>query len=107
MIDFIWDPSFKRSYKKNISRNSILKKKFWTALNAFSKNPFDARLKTHKLTGKLQGLWAFSIDYDCRVVFNFLDSNKLVLLIDIGSQRGGEFPSRAFAERDVARSVTG
>ena len=48
-----------------------------------TRNPFDARLRTHKLTGKLEGLWAFSVDYGCRVIFNFLKEGE-VLLIDVG-----------------------
>ena len=60
-------------------------KKFWNSLELFSNNPFDTRLKTHKLTGKLSGLWALSIDYDCRVVFKFTKETNEVLLIDIGS----------------------
>jgi len=39
---------------------------------------------THKLSGKLRGLWAFSCDYDCRVIFKFINKEN-VLLIDIGS----------------------
>jgi len=53
------------------------------AVKKFTNNPFDQQLKTHKLTGKLQGLWAFSVDYNCRVIFRFLGKNE-VLLIDIG-----------------------
>jgi len=49
----------------------------------FAKDPFQSRLRTHKLTGKLDGLWAFSVSYDCRVIFKFL-SKKEILLIDIG-----------------------
>ena len=71
MINLVWDPAFKRSYKKRISSDTLLKKKFWDALDLFSHHPFDARLKTHKLTGKLSGLCAFSIAYDCRIVFRF------------------------------------
>ena len=85
MTNLIWDASFKRSYKKRISNDILLKTKFWNAINLFATNPFDARLKTHKLTGKLSGLWAFSVAYDCRIVFKFLDENKTALLIDIGS----------------------
>lgn len=83
MIKIIWDQGFKRIYKKKIKNNNELKKRFWDAMEAFSKNPFSPRLKTHKLTGQLEGLWALSIDYDCRVVFQFIDKNE-VLLIDIG-----------------------
>ena len=85
MINLVWDSTFKRSYKKRISSDAILRKKFWDTLNLFSHNPLDARLKTHKLTGKLSGLWAFSVAYDCRIVFKFYDNNKSALLIDIGS----------------------
>lgn len=85
MTKLVWDVSFKRSYKKRVGKNNQLKKKFWSALELFTNNPFDPRLKTHKLTGKLDGLWALSVDYDCRIVFKFLKNTDEVLLIDIGS----------------------
>ena len=85
MTKLLWDASFKRSYKKRVSHNLLLKKKFWEALELFTHNPFDTQLKTHRLTGKLKGLWALSIDYDCRIVFKFLKQTSEVLLIDIGS----------------------
>ena len=84
MISLIWDDAFKKSYKKRISGNTILKKKFWNNIDLFCSEPFDARLKTHKLTGKLDGMWAFSVSYECRVVFKFID-DKTALLVDIGS----------------------
>ncbi len=84
MIEFVWDTNFKRDYKKRISSNKKLQDKFKEAIITFSNNPFDTKLKTHKLSGILKGNWAFSVEYDCRVVFKFLTENK-VLLIDIGS----------------------
>lgn len=83
MIKITWDQGFKRIYKKKIKNNNELKKRFWDAMELFSKNPFNPRLRTHKLTGKLEGLWAFSIAFDCRIIFKFLSKNE-VLLIDIG-----------------------
>jgi proteic killer suppression protein len=83
MIDLVWDNGFKRKYKKKISSNSDKKDNFWEAMEIFSSDPFDSRLRTHKLTGQLKGLWAFTVDYDCRVVFRFL-SDREILLIDIG-----------------------
>ena len=59
MIRIAWDQGFKRIYKKKIKYNNELKKKFWEAIVLFSKNPFNPRLKTHKLIGKLEGFWAF------------------------------------------------
>ena len=55
MIRIAWDQGFKRIYKKKIKYNNELKKKFWEAIVLFSKNPFNPRLKTHKLIGKLEG----------------------------------------------------
>lgn len=50
----------------------------------FAKNPFDKRLKTHKLRGPLKGFWSFSVTYRYRVLFNFLNKNK-VFFYDIGT----------------------
>lgn len=76
--------SFKRAFKKRIINDKALEKLFWRKMEAFSRNPYEPSLKTHKLSGELEGLWSFSINYAIRVIFKFLDKNK-VLLIDIGS----------------------
>ena len=80
----VWDEGFKRSYRKRIKDDPHLKKKFWEKMEIFLENPFFPRLRTHKLSGKLAGQWAFSIDDDCRVVFEFIGEDR-VLLIDVGS----------------------
>ncbi|MEP7171130.1 MAG: type II toxin-antitoxin system mRNA interferase toxin, RelE/StbE family [Bacteroidota bacterium] len=85
MIKLIWDSAFKHAYKKRVSSNDQLKKKFWDALEIFTDDPFDSQLKAHQLTGRLNGLWALSVDYDCRIVFKFVKDTSEVLLIDIGS----------------------
>lgn len=41
----------------------------------FRKDPFDPRLKTHKLTGKLKEYYSFSIDYKYRIIFEFARGN--------------------------------
>lgn len=84
MIKATWDQRFKKIYKKKVKNNDELKERFWKAMELFSKNPFNPRLRTHKLTGKLDGLWALSVEYDCRVIFKFLNKDE-ILLIDIGS----------------------
>lgn len=50
----------------------------------FRQNPFSASLKTHKLMGRLESLWAFSINYKDRVIFKFINQNE-VLFYRIGS----------------------
>lgn len=84
MLRITWDQGFKRVYQKKVKHNEELKRQFWKAMELFSKNPFAPRLRTHKLTGRLEGLWAFSVAYDCRVLFQFLSTQE-VLLIDIGT----------------------
>ena len=84
MIEAIWDEGFKRSYRKRIRKNKELGRKFWKRLELFLSSPFAPQLRTHKLSGKLGGQWAFSIDEDYRVVFEFIGKDR-ALLIDIGS----------------------
>ena len=84
MINAVWDDGFKRSYRKKIRRRPYLKKRFWEALELFLENPYASRLRTHKLSGKLSGQWAFSLDDDYRVIFEFI-SEGTVLLIDFGT----------------------
>jgi len=80
----IWDEEFKRSYKKKIKVNKKLRGKFWIAMKTFEENPFASQLRTHKLSGKLKGLWAFRVDYGCRIIFKFVKDKSKILLIDIG-----------------------
>jgi len=85
VIKVVWDEGFKRSYKRKIKGNQRLEKKFWAIMRVFEENPLAPKLRTHKLSGKLKGLWAFSIDHENRVIFKFLKDKDEVLLIDIGS----------------------
>lgn len=41
----------------------------------FSKNPFDPRLRTHKLHGKFKDLYAFSINRSYRIIFDFISAD--------------------------------
>ena len=50
----------------------------------FRANPFDPRLRTHKLKGALAGAWAYSVTHSHRVLFRFLDDDE-VLYYDIGT----------------------
>ena len=84
MIEAIWDSGFKRAYKKKFKENPRLRTKFWERLSIFLEEPFSAQLRTHKLSGKLAGQWAFSVDDNYRVLFEFIGDDS-VLLIDVGT----------------------
>lgn len=79
-----FDPAFKRAYRKQIGPSEKLKKRFDELLPIFINDPFDPRLRTHKLSGQLEGLFSFRVDYDLRVVFYFEGGDKAVF-IDIGT----------------------
>ncbi|HEX9502964.1 MAG TPA: type II toxin-antitoxin system mRNA interferase toxin, RelE/StbE family [Patescibacteria group bacterium] len=49
----------------------------------FRRDCFDSKLRTHKLKGKNQDLWSFSVTQKHRVVFRFIFDDT-VLFIDIG-----------------------
>ena len=83
MIRIAWDQGFGKIYRKKVRNDVLLKQRFWKTMELFSRNPFHPRLRTHKLSGKLEGLWAFTVAYDCRVVFKFLNGDE-VLLVDVG-----------------------
>ena len=40
----------------------------------FRANPFDSRLKVHKLHGRMSDFWSFYIDFKYRIVFKFEES---------------------------------
>ena len=77
MISIDFSKSFKRAFKRIIRSNKISEDDFFEKLDVFSNNPFEPNLRTHKLSGKLKHLWAFSLGYDLRVVFIFEKTIKL------------------------------
>ena len=44
----------------------------------FRKDPFDPKLKTHKLSGRLKEYWAFYLTYSDRVLFRFIKKDEAI-----------------------------
>ncbi len=86
MIEIAFSSSFKRAFKKSVVGNAGLETRFWERTELFKNNPFDPKLRTHKLSGKLKDLWSFSIEYDLRVIFAFARQDQ-VIFVDIGSHK--------------------
>jgi mRNA-degrading endonuclease YafQ of YafQ-DinJ toxin-antitoxin module len=84
MTEVAFSSSFKRAYKGRIKGNAGSEARFWESLEIFRNDPFDQRLRTHKLSGRLKELWSFSIGYDLRIVFSFLEGDR-ALFVDIGT----------------------
>lgn len=82
MIKKIYPTShFIKAYQKlpqNIKETAERKEKI------FLENPFDLRLKTHKLKGKLKSYYSYSINYQYRILFRFIDKES-VIYFDVGT----------------------
>ena len=77
-MKIFYTPKFVKTYKKipiKIRLLAVKKEKIFLA------NPHDPRLNTHSLTGDLDGSWSFSVNYQYRVVFNFLENNDILFLV--------------------------
>jgi addiction module RelE/StbE family toxin len=89
MYTLAWSSGFKRAFKKVIRKNPHLEEKIFLTLEKLVEQPFNPELKTHKLHGKLAGLWAFEVEYDCRIVFTFekepTTGEDIIVLADIGT----------------------
>ena len=84
-MEISFSSSFKKVFRKKI-KGSTSEDIFWEKTELFIIDPFHLQLKTHKLSGKLTGLWSFSIEYDLRVVFYFTkDKPQKAIFIDIGT----------------------
>jgi len=84
MVQVAFSSSFKRAKKKRIDPDKKTEQKFWDTLHIFIQNPFDTRLRTHKLSGRLENLWSYSVEFDVRVIFYFSGDHKVVF-IDVGT----------------------
>ena len=81
-----FDNSFLRAYKSKLKEGAITEEKFLSVLKLFMEDPYSECLKTHKLSGKLKGMWSFSLGYDLRVIFYFTnDKPKNVVITNIGT----------------------
>ncbi len=68
-MKIIYSSKFAKEYKRLPLK---IKKTAEKKENVFRKDPFESSLKTHKLTGKLKEYYSFSIDYQYRIIFEFV-----------------------------------
>ncbi len=79
-MQIIYTNEFIRLFKKlplGVKKEAIKKE------SIFKKDPFDYRLKTHKLSGKLKDCYAFSVSYSDRIIVEFC-KNDIVYFHSVG-----------------------
>lgn len=85
----VWDSSFKRAFKRVLRKNPRLEEAIFEVLELLVTDPFAPTLKSHKLKGDLEGLWACWVEYDCRIIYTFQpnpdEDEDTIVLIDIGT----------------------
>jgi addiction module RelE/StbE family toxin len=85
----VWSPGFKRSFKHSIRRRPDLQERIEHALKLLATDPQHISLHTHKLKGDLAGSWACTVDFEYRIVFEFVRDPKtqeeIILLEAVGT----------------------
>jgi len=76
-MNIYYSPKFAKEYKRLPDK---IKHKAETVEEIFRADPFDHRLKTHKLSGKLNQFWSFSINHQYRIVFQIASKNTIWFL---------------------------
>jgi addiction module RelE/StbE family toxin len=79
--------AFIRAAKRLAKKDRSILDAIQQTLTLLEADAFDARLRTHKLSGELAGLWACSAGYDLRIVFEFVrhEGQEAILLASVGS----------------------
>jgi len=83
-MEIEYSSHFKNSYKK-LTRGIQIKAEVAELL--FRDDPFNPKIKTHKLKGKLKDFYSFSIDFKFRIVFKFVSGRKKVVFLDVGDHK--------------------
>lgn len=79
--------TFIRAAKRVVRRDRQIAEAIRDTLAQLSEDAFHPTLKSHKLKGNLAGSWACSVEYDLRIVFEFLEHEgvEAILLETIGT----------------------
>ena len=89
MRELILTLRFERAFHRLTSKNPQLQSQIEVTLRRMAENLADPRLKTHHLSGRLAGLYACSVAYDCRIVFakqkNPKAGAEVLILVNIGT----------------------
>lgn len=89
MRELAFTTRFERAFRRLTAKNPALQSQIEAILRCLAENLADPRLKTHHLCGRLAGLHACSVAYDCRIVFAKRRHPKtgaeVLLLINIGT----------------------
>jgi mRNA-degrading endonuclease YafQ of YafQ-DinJ toxin-antitoxin module len=89
MRELLWSNTFRRALRRTVKRQPHVRGDIEATLRLLQADPFAPQLATHKLKGRLAGIWACSAGYDLRILFEFVRSPQReeedLFLIEIGA----------------------
>lgn len=68
MYEIKYKPSFVRQYKK---LDEALQNDVKRTIELLKQDPKHSLLKSHKLKGKLKGVWSCSVNFSYRIIFEY------------------------------------
>jgi mRNA-degrading endonuclease YafQ of YafQ-DinJ toxin-antitoxin module len=78
-----------RALRRRVRRRPSLRDEVERTLRQLAQDPFHPSLYSHKLKGQLSGVWACSVGYDVRILFEFVQNRESgeeeILLLTVGS----------------------
>lgn len=75
---------YKNIFLKKLKKLPVsIQQKAFEKEKIFKKDYFAPQLKTHKLHGRFKNFYAFSVDFEYRIIFDF-DKNKNIRFYSIG-----------------------
>jgi len=85
----VWTAAFIRAFKRAVGRQPELRARVERTLQQLAEDPFHPKLHSHKLKGELAGAWACTVDYDNRILFEFVQNPESgaeeILLLTMGT----------------------
>lgn len=80
-MDVAFTPQFRRQFKK---LSVALQEETFEKIALFEDLNQHASLRIHKLKGRMDGRWSFSVNYRYRIVFMWERQNESAILLAIG-----------------------
>lgn len=89
MREIGWTPKSLRAFKRLVRKNPHLRPLVGKTLQKLTEDAFHPSLRTHKLMGELSDIWSCSIDYNYRILFQFMEDSEnyssSILLLNIST----------------------
>ena len=82
---------FERKSSRIFKKDDSLRKKFYKTLYKILREPFYKSLRTHKINSPKWGyVYSSRVTGDIRILWDFVDDNFIILVIDIGGHSGSK-----------------